>query len=390
VTDRDIPSTVRSGPHHEMDELTDRPLRVLMATRRPQHEHGGVERVVRDITKEIRRQQPTWNVDVVSAFESANRIEGLDGVSDVIAALRLGWRVAKSNADVVFIHCPECVWGLRLFSRRGKTPLVVVWHGAGPKPYLVLRNHGNIFARALASFRTFEERRALRADGQIAVHEVVADDLRSIYGHTGVVTVIQNALDPETMAQLSRPRSTEPRPPFTAVWVGQAGHRKGLDVALAAIEIAQRQVPDLRLIVGGVPRGPAKLGVEWLGVVEPDDIPDVYRRADVLLFPTRYESFGLVVVEAMAAGLPVVISDAVPAGIVTQAVNGFIVSGHDPADYAEVLVALQRDDALRTTIGDVNREEAQRFSVESAGTEYAAVAIRCSARRPIDDPAYSP
>lgn len=349
---------------------SSRRVRVLMAIRRPYHEHGGVERVVREVTREWRRQRPDWDIEAVPAFRGVHRVEGLDGVSDVIAALLLGWRVSRQSADVVVVHCPECVWGLRLFGVVRRTPVIVVWHGAGPQPYLVLRSKGNLLARALAVFRTTEERRALRGTRQVAVHPMVRDDLRSIYGWRGPVTVIENALDPETMQRLSEPPPFTPPRPFTAVWVGQAGHRKGLDVALEAVALARREVPDLRLIVAGVPAGPLTPGIEWRGIVEPDAVVGVYHAADALVFPTRYESFGLVVVEAMAAGLPVVTSDAVPPGIVEDGRNGRVVAGHDPAEYAKALVDLALDPDRRATVAQVNRVDAQRFSLSAAVEGY--------------------
>ena len=160
------------------------------------------------------------------------------------------------------------------------------------------------------------------------------------------------------------------------MWVGQAGHRKGLDVALEAVRAARRVEPDVRLKVAGVPPGSAEPGIEYLGIVDPDDIAKVYRNSDALLFPTRYESFGLVVVEAMAAGLPIVTSDAVPEGIVEDLVNGYVVAGHDPADYAAALVRLARDPELVLSFSETNRAEAKRFSLESAAAKYARVALQ--------------
>jgi D-inositol-3-phosphate glycosyltransferase len=100
---------------------------------------------------------------------------------------------------------------------------------------------------------------------------------------------------------------------------------------------------------------------------------EVYYDADLLLFPTRYDSFGLVVIEAMAAGLPVIVSDAVADGIVKDGRNGVVIAGHDPSDYARALRRLA-DPGLRALMAEANREDAGRFSVESAAARYAAVA----------------
>jgi glycosyltransferase involved in cell wall biosynthesis len=351
-----------------------RPLTVAMATRRTPSELGGVERVVTGLLGELARTHPAWRVDTVSAFRAGSRLQGMDGLSDVIASLRLGWRLRNSAADVVFVHCPECLWGIRLLRRRrGGPPLVAVWHGAGPTPHLVLREPGHPLARALAWLRTTEEMRALAADGHIAVHAGVADDLRFLYGLSKPVTVIENALDATIRDQLARRAPSRERTGLTAVWVGQTGYAKGLDVALAAVAEARHDLPELRLAVVGVPAGQPTVGVDWLGVLSPARMAEVYRTGDLFLFPTRYESFGLVVVEAMAAGLPVIVSDAVGPGIVANGRNGVLIEGHDPSHYAAALRCLA-DPRTRAAMAEANREDVRRFSIESTGAGYAAVA----------------
>ena len=359
------------------DAADGRPLRVVMMARRRLGQHGGVERVVSGITSELRRQRPDWDVRAVHAFATTGFLEGLDGVSDLIAGVVLGWKVARSDADVVFVHCPECLWGARLLARFGnRPPLVAVWHGVGERAYLKLRPAGDRLVRALARFRATEERFALAAAAHVAVHPALVEDLAEEYRFTGPVTVVDNAVDDDLLARVSGARPDRSGEPFTAVWVGQAAYRKGLDVALAAVARARAAGADVRLVVAGVPpQGPAD-GVSWLGVRSPERIAAAYLDADVLLFPTRYESFGLVVVEAMAAGLPVVVSGDLPSGIVTDGRNGAVVSGHDPASYAEALLALAADRELAARTGEVNRGDARRFSLATTAAGYAAVARR--------------
>jgi glycosyltransferase involved in cell wall biosynthesis len=351
-----------------------RPLTVALVGRRAPAEIGGVERVVAALLAQLPRTRPAWRVEAISAFRPGSRIEGLDGLSDLIASLRLGWRLRHSAVDVAFVNCPECLWGIRLLRRRtGGPSLVAVWHGAGPAAYLYLRRPGHPLARVLAWLRTAGERRALAADGHVAVHPRVAQDLRTLYGLSRPVTVIENAVDPAIARQVGRPGYERERTGLNAIWVGQTGYRKGLDVALAAVAEARRDLPGLRLTVVGVPPGKAADGVDWLGVIPQARIAEIYGRADLLLFPTRHESFGLVVIEAMAAGLPVIVSDAIGAGIVTDGRNGVVVAGHNPSCYAEALRRLA-DPAIRAAMAEPNREDALRFSIEAAGSGYAAVA----------------
>jgi glycosyltransferase involved in cell wall biosynthesis len=358
-----------------------RPFRAVMATRREPTEYGGVERVVAGLIAELERSRPDWQVESVAAFPAGSRIEGVDLLADVIAGLRLGWRLRTSSAEVIFVHCAEVLWGIRLLRRRrGAPPLITVWHGAGPKAYLALRRPGHPIAWLLARLRTVLERGGLAADAHIAVHHEVADNLRTLYGYTGPVTVVENGLDSIMADQLSRPVPTREGDGINAVWAGQTGYRKGLDVALAAVAEARRDLPGLRLTVVGVAPGEPIDGVEWLGVLPPSAMPDVYRKADLLLFPTRYESFGMVVIEAMAAGLPVIVSDEIRVDLVRDGRSGAVISGHDPADYAAALRRLA-DPRVRAAIGAANREDARCYSIESFGAGYAAVAEALAAAR---------
>jgi len=362
-------------PRSRQGSRAGRPLRVAMLTKRAHSDCGGVERVVASLLDELARGRPGWDLSTISAFAPGDPFEGVDVLSDVLAGLRLGWRLRRSRVDVAFIHCPECLWGPRLLRRRGDgAPLVIaVWHGAGPTPYLRLRRPGHPLARLLARIRTAEERLALAADGHIAVHAQVAANLAAIYGHKGEVTVIENALDP-VMARLLATTAPQREPTgLTALWAGQTAYRKGLDVALAAVREARRDVPGLRLRVAGVAPGKETEGVEWLGVLPPSAMAAAYRAADLFIFPTRYESFGLVAVEAMAAGLPVVVSDAIAPGIVAHDRNGILIRGHNPADYAEALRRLA-DPRVRAAMAAANVADARRFAIDSAASSYASFA----------------
>ena len=349
---------------------------VTMVTRRRPSALGGVERIVSSLLGELTELRSAWRVDAVSAFrQGSGWISRIPGLDDVIASLRLGWRLRGSRADVIFLHCPECFWGIRLLRRRrGPRPSVIaVWHGVGPRRFLILRRPGHPLARALAWLRTLEEIAALSADGHVAVHESVASELRTVYGLDKPVTVIRNAVDASIVDQLGRADHAAEGTSLTALWLGQIAYGKGLDVALAALAEARRTLPDLRLIVAGVPEGDPVDGVEWAGKVSPAEVAELYRRADLLIFPSRYEAFGLVVIEAMAAGLPVVVSDDVPTGIVTDGRNGVVVAGHDPSRYAAAITTLA-DSQLRAGMSKACLDDVRYFTTEPMTAGYAAVA----------------
>jgi glycosyltransferase involved in cell wall biosynthesis len=89
--------------------------------------------------------------------------------------------------------------------------------------------------------------------------------------------------------------------------------RKNLDVLLEAFALVRRRHPELVLAVAGpsgwaAGEGPRGEGVRWLGFVPDSELPALYRGARASVYPSRFEGFGIPIVEAMACGTPVVSS----------------------------------------------------------------------------------
>jgi D-inositol-3-phosphate glycosyltransferase len=99
-------------------------------------------------------------------------------------------------------------------------------------------------------------------------------------------------------------------------------------------------------------------------------LADWYRAADLTVVPSYSESFGLVAIESQACGTPVIA--AATGGLrtaVRDGVSGVLVDGHDPADYADVLGRLLRDDGRRADLGRAAIEHAAGFSWTATATE---------------------
>jgi len=122
--------------------------------------------------------------------------------------------------------------------------------------------------------------------------------------------------------------------PFTFLFAGHANRRKGVDVLLSASEqLDQNNCPHRVQFAGG--RDDAffeetTAPIETLGYLDRPDLAAAFRRADVLVLPSRHDSFGRVVVEAMATGVPVLLSEHVGAKeAVTEGETGWIVLAED-------------------------------------------------------------
>lgn len=161
--------------------------------------------------------------------------------------------------------------------------------------------------------------------------------------------------------------------------VGRIQPLKGIDIAIRALP----QLPDTRLlIVGGPsgPHGPAEMErlralaeevapgrVEFRPPVIHDEVACVYRAADVVVVPSRSESFGLVAAEAQACGTPVV---AARVGGLVYAVcddeSGFLITGEDPADYAAAISRILEDPETDARLSAGAIEHSGKFSWEAS------------------------
>lgn len=143
------------------------------------------------------------------------------------------------------------------------------------------------------------------------------------------------------------------RDTFVLLHVGRMAAEKGVDRILAAFDLARQSLPAgaLHLVIAGsgpkedTLRESAHEGVTFLGNLDRGDVlPRLYASADAFLFASLTETLGLVVLEAMSSGLPVI---AVPAGGVADHlrddVNGLACSADDPADMAAAIVRLALD-----------------------------------------------
>lgn len=142
----------------------------------------------------------------------------------------------------------------------------------------------------------------------------------------------------------------------TLLCVGRIQALKGFDIAISATaEVAHRGIGNIRLVVVGGPSGPsgdaelamlkglaADLGiadqVTFVGPKNHEDLPSYYQAADLLLMPSRSESFGLVAAEAQASGLPVIASavGGLPY-VVADGDSGVLIEGHSPSAFAAAI-----------------------------------------------------
>lgn len=169
------------------------------------------------------------------------------------------------------------------------------------------------------------------------------------------------------------------------VFAGRIEPLKGIDTLLQAISLIYKLAPEAVKnvcvsIIGGDPWSDdpddemarlqeigQDLGVmdmvAFLGAKDQDVLPDYYAAAEMVVMPSHYESFGMVALEAMAMGTPVIASEVGGlAFLVQDGLNGFHVPSRDPEALAERIYTLLNDDECRRRLGRQAYQNALRYS----------------------------
>ena len=177
----------------------------------------------------------------------------------------------------------------------------------------------------------------------------------------------------------------------TILNLGRLSHKKGLDVLIRAFAIVSREFADARLVIAGpddealtpplVAIAAAEgvlANVSFVGMLTGEDKLGALAAADVWALPSHAENFGVAVVEALAAGLPVVISPAVNIAPEIAAFGAGSVCPQDPEQLAAELLRLLRDSAERARLGHRAREFARRFDWVTVAPQLRAMYARAA------------
>jgi phosphatidylinositol alpha-mannosyltransferase len=272
--------------------------------------------------------------------------------------------------DVVHVHEPFAPSTGLWATLEARAPLVATFHSGATR--------ARLYDLAAPVLRRVARRLAIR----VAVSERAAAFARARIG--GAFRVVPNAVD------VGRFASAEPREDLVALggrrllFVGRLDDRKGFVDAVGAFGRLADTRPDLRLVVAG--DGPRRAAVDalapamrervtMLGAVENADLPPVHAACEVFVAPnTGGESFGIVLLEAMAAGLPVVATDILGFDeVVRGEVDGVLVPARDAAALAAAVARVLDDDDLRDRLAAAARERAAAFDWPVVLTRLVAI-----------------
>jgi glycosyltransferase involved in cell wall biosynthesis len=258
--------------------------------------------------------------------------------------------------------------------RRGVRAFVVALKGIIADE---LRNERGWVRRLLSVQAEWERANCARADRVIVPSRYSAGIARELYGVPAArLAVVPEPIDlaawRRLFGQAQRPPSARP----TVLCVARMYPRKRVEDLLEAAHLLRRRIPDIQVrIVGYGPewarlqRLHTRLGladtVIFLGEVPRVTLAVEYMRAQCFCLPSVQEGFGLVFVEAMAAGLPVV---ACRAGAVPEVVldrrTGLLVAPRRPVELADALETVLGDRGLRTALSEEGRRRVDDFDLD--------------------------
>ncbi len=321
---------------------------------------------VRIIAPSSRRLDDTFGGNVITIGRPVS-VPAAGAVARIALSLRLAPQVrrvlAQEGFDLVHIHEPFVPFLPVQFLRLSDATNVATFHaakeGGGTKWY--------------AYGRRVLRRWFRRLDGKIAV-SMPAMRLVSRY-FPGYFNIIPNGVD---VAHFSCER--DPFPEYcdgklNILFVGRPEKRKGLKFLLRAFVRVKEEMPETRLIVVGAGRfdrfrqSMERAGVPdivFAGYASYEDLPRYHRTADIFCGPaTGHESQGIVLLEAMAAGKPIVASNIEGyASVVTHGVEGLLVRPMDSDSLADALLQLARDPSLRQEMSGRAGQRAEQYSWE--------------------------
>jgi phosphatidylinositol alpha-mannosyltransferase len=289
----------------------------------------------------------------------------------------------ESNFDVIHVQAPfSPLMASRVISRASPLTAVVATFHIYPSSPLVTAGSKLLKLPLLRSLK--------RLDAVTSVSSPAAALAKNAFGLDS--QVISNAIDGKKFAVASGPRRSHSG--YQIVFLGRLVRRKGCQELLKAFKLLTALVPEVRLTIAG--DGPQRPQLEqyvkqhglskkvtFLGFIKEGAKPRLLASADIACFPSLYgESFGIVLIEAMAAGAGVVIGGDNPG---YQTVLGehkeLLVDPADSQSFAARLAELLRDEALSARLHEWQSGQIKKYDVDTVGPKLESVYRQAIAKR---------
>lgn len=273
----------------------------------------------------------------------------------------------REHFDICHLHEPLMPMLCTTVLRLSNVPNVGTFHASGGKPWY---SFGTPIGKLIL------KKWIHKLDGKIAVSEPAMEYVSKYF--PGDYAIIPNGVDSKHFSPDVPPIEEFSDGKLNILFVGRLEKRKGLDYLLEAYKQIKPEFPDSRLIVVGPGK---RLGRKYerrvmrdrlkdvvvIGYAAYRDLPRYYQTADIVCCPaTGRESFGIVLLEAMAVGKPIVASNIQGYNnVVTHGAEGLLVPPKNVEKLAQALTSLMTDGALRQQMGNEGRLKAVQYDWEN-------------------------
>ena len=297
-------------------------------------------------------------------------IPSSESVIRIPISLRLGPTIkevlARENFDIIHLHEPFMPMLCSAVLRFSNTANVGTFHACQGSP-------GYNWGKPISTWMI--RRRLHKLHGRIAVSEPAMNFAKK--NISGEYQIIPNGIDLEQFSPDVSPMEEFCDGKQNILFLGRLEFRKGLNYLLNAYLLLKREIPNSRLIVVGPGTRLRKRYEKWVrrhrledvvfvGYAPYEDIPRYYKTADVFCAPaTSRESFGIVLLEAMAVGKPIVATNIEGyANVVTHGEDGLLVPPQNSKELARALISLLNDATLRQQMGARGQLKSEKYSWE--------------------------
>lgn len=302
------------------------------------------------------------------------RYNGSFKIFDKPVSLKLEYKPFFYDIDIVHIHTGGQLplFVSFLFKVIKRKPLVVTYHG----DFYV---KGNILMRsAIKLYNELQDKLLKIADVVISPSKFYSKESRILRKHRNKVIVIPNGLNlnkynvnyskEECREELGLPLNKK-----IILFLSAIREKKAPDVLIRAMQKIAKKIPDAYLVMAGKGRMESKIKqlarelaiddlITFPGFVRESEKPLYFKAADVFVLPSYDEIFGIVILEAMACGTPVVATriGGIPE-IVKDKKNGLLVPPKDPNALADAIIYLLGNEELRRKMGKRGKEMVRAY-----------------------------
>lgn len=285
--------------------------------------------------------------------------------------IKMYHQLVKINPDVIHIHIPSPFgYSALILSKKLKKPVIGTYHTFLPDflKYFPIPGFEKLkIAKKLtwAYTRKFYNKCDVVTTPSIAMKKELENN-----GVKKTVMFLSNGVDLKKFHPIKNEKNGK-----TFLHVGRISYEKNIDILIKAFNLLIKKEHSYRLLIAG--KGPAQenleklvndLGIQdnvkFLGPIKYDNLPELYSSSDVFVTASTVETEGLVILEAMASGLPIIgVNKLAVPYVVKDKKNGFVIKPFDEHEFYLAMEKLIKDSSLRKKFGEESLKLVNEYSL---------------------------